>query len=417
MNLRESLRISWRSITGHKLRSTLTTLGIIIGIGAVIAFQVLGGGLQEDLIGDIEQEQDPVITIQTQAEGEFGPQTVATNIYTETDVQRLANISNVEYVAPNAGLFAEEITHRGDDIQGGIGGLDSRFSVAATRASLFEASLFNLTNGTAFTGPDETVLNRPMLEIFEERPAVGDELNITLGGERVQTFTVVGIVDDSSAGPEQPNVYLPLDPYYNTTTETSRGTEERVYPSILIGASSFQELDAVQREAESYMQNESDAVQLLGDTEEELTIAVQTVEEAIDQFTDILDQITLFLGGIAAISLLVGSIGIANIMIVSVTERTREIGIMKSIGARRLDVIQLFLVEALVLGIIGSVFGVLAGFGFGFAAIWWLGWPMVYPYGWALVAVGVGVLVGIVSGLYPAWRAARVDPIEALRRE
>jgi putative ABC transport system permease protein len=410
MNLRESLRISWRSITGHKFRSTLTTLGIIIGIGAVIAFQVLGGGLQEDLIGDIEQEQDPGITIQTQAEGEFGPQTVATNIYTETDIQRLANISNVEYVAPNAGLFAEEITYRGNDIQGGIDGLDSRFSVAATRASLF-----NLTNGTAFTGPDETVLNRPMLEIFEERPAVGNELNITLGGERVQTFTVVGIVDDSSAGPEQPNVYLPLDPYYNTTTETPRGTEERVYPSILVGASSFQALDAVQRGADSYMQNESDAVQLLGDTEEELAIAVQTVEEAIDQFTDILDQIRLFLGGIAGISLLVGSIGIANIMIVSVTERTREIGIMKSIGARRLEVIQLFLVEALVLGIIGSVFGVVAGFGF--AAIWWLGWPMVYPYRWALVAVGVGVLVGIVSGLYPAWHAARVDPIEALRRE
>ena len=417
MNVGESLRISWRAIKGHKLRSTLTTLGIIIGIGAVIAFQVFGGGLQEDLIGDIEEEQDPVITIQTQTEGDFGPQTVATNIYTQTDVNRIENITDVAYVAPNAGLSAEEITYNGDTVRSGFGGLGGLFSVAATRASLFDASIFNLTNGTAFTGPDEAVLNRPMLDLFDEQPAVGDQITLRLDGADEQ-FTVAGIVDDSNTGPEQPTVYLPLDPYYDTTTETPRGTEERVYPSILVGATSFQELDGVQRTANSYMQNESDAKTLLGDTgDEDLTIAVQTIEETLDQFTDILDQITLFLGGIAGISLLVGSIGIANIMIVSVTERTREIGIMKAIGARGRDVIQLFLVEALVLGIIGAVFGVIAGFVFGFVAIWWLGWPMVYPLDWAVIAVVVGVLVGILSGLYPAWQAARVDPIEALRRE
>ena len=416
MNIGESLRISWRAITGHKLRSTLTTLGIIIGIGAVIAFQVFGGGLQKDLIGDINQEQDPVVTVQTQTQGEFGVQTVATNIYTESDVDRLANITNVEYVAPNAGLAAEEISYNGDDIQNGIGGLDSRFSVAATRPALFEASLFNLTDGQSFDGPNKTVANEQLVDLFGGDLSVGDELTIRLDGTDLE-FTVSGIVDDSSTGPEQPRVYLPLDPYYTTTTETPRGTEERVYPSLLVGATSFQDLDEVKRTADSYMQNESDAQALLDDPEDELSIAVQTVEETLDQFTDILDQITLFLGGVAAISLLVGSIGIANIMIVSVTERTREIGIMKAVGAQRLDVIQLFLVEALVLGIIGSIFGVVAGFAFGFVAISWLGWPMVYPLDWALIAVAVGIVVGIVSGLYPAWRAARVDPIDALRRE
>jgi putative ABC transport system permease protein len=416
MKLGESLRISWRAITGHKLRSTLTTLGIIIGIGAVIAFQVFGGGLQEDLIGDIEQEQDPVITVQTQTEGDFGVQTVATNIYTETDIQRLENITDVEYVAPRAGLAAEEVTYRNETIRGGLGGLGGLFDVGATRPELFEASIFNLTEGDSFSGPNETVVNRQLVDLFDANLSVGDRLTLRLDGTDLP-FTVSGIVDDSSTGPEQPRVYVPLDPYYTTTTETPRGTEERVFPSLLVGATSFQELDRVQRAADSYIQNESDAQALLDDPEDELTIAVQTVEETLDQFTDILDQITLFLGGIAAISLLVGSIGIANIMIVSVTERTREIGIMKAVGARKLDVIQLFLVEALVLGIIGSIFGVIAGFVFGFVAISWLGWPMVYPLDWAVIAVAVGIVVGIVSGLYPAWRAARVDPIEALRRE
>jgi len=416
MRLLESLRISWRAITGHKLRSTLTTLGIIIGIGAVIAFQVFGGGLQEDLIGDIEQEQDPIITVQTQTDAEFGQQSVATNIYTETDIRRLENISGVAYVAPEAGLSADEITYRNNTIRGGMGGLGGLFEVGATRSSLFDASLFNMTEGTRFDGPDEAVVNQPIPELLGGNLSVGDELTVQLDGTE-QTVTVSGIVDDSSTGPEQPTVYLPLDPYYTTTTETPRGTEERVYPRLLLGATSFQELDGVQRAADNYMQNESDAQALLGDADTDLTIAVQTIEETLDQFTDILDQITLFLGGVAGISLLVGSIGIANIMIVSVTERTREIGIMKAVGADRGDVIQLFLVEALVLGIIGAVFGVALGFAAGFAATSWLGWPMVYPVNWALIAVGVGVLVGIVSGLYPAWRAARVDPIDALRRE
>lgn len=128
-----------------------------------------------------------------------------------------------------------------------------------------------------------------------------------------------------------------------------------------------------------------------------------------------MDQLTIFIGGIAAISLVVGSIGIANIMIVSVTERTREIGIMKAIGARKRDIVQLFLVESVILGAIGAFFGVAFGVGIGYLLVSWIGWPMAYPIDWIVIAVVVGV--GVASGLYPAWRAAKIDPIEALRRE
>jgi putative ABC transport system permease protein len=102
---------------------------------------------------------------------------------------------------------------------------------------------------------------------------------------------------------------------------------------------------------------------------------------------------------------------------VSVTERTREIGIMKAVGARKRDIVQLFLVESVILGAIGALLGVLVGLGFGFLAVGLIGWPMTYPLDWITIAVAVGIIVGVLSGLYPAWSAARVDPIEALRHE
>jgi putative ABC transport system permease protein len=417
MNLPESIRISWRAITGHKLRSTLTTLGIIIGIAAVIAFQVLGGGFQEDLLGDIETEQDPVITVQTQIEGEFGAQSIDDlNFYTERDVEAVRNTSGVEYVAPQAPIDTSRLSYQDTEIPGG--GLGGLYSVAGTRPSLFENSLLNMTEGEPFSGPNEAVVNTNTVEdLFDDNVSVGDQISLRINGTD-ENFTVSGIVDDSDTGPEQPTIYISLDPYY-TSTATVDGTQQRAFPALVVGAESFNDLEQVKQDVDSYFQNDSDAAQLLEQSgqDDDLTIEVQTIEDLLDQFSDILDQITLFLGGIAAISLLVGSIGIANIMIVSVTERTREIGVMKAVGAKKLDVIQLFLVEALILGIIGAIFGVVVGFGFGYLGVSYFSWPMTYPLDWATIAVIVGIIVGITSGLYPAWRAARVDPIEALRRE
>ncbi|MFC7057058.1 ABC transporter permease [Halovenus salina] len=101
----------------------------------------------------------------------------------------------------------------------------------------------------------------------------------------------------------------------------------------------------------------------------------------------------------------------------SVTERTREIGIMKAVGARKRDIIQLFLIESSILGAVGALLGVLVGIGVGYLGVTLIGWPMVYPVDWVVIAVAVGLGVGVLSGIYPAWRAARVDPIEALRHE
>ena len=410
MKLSESFRISWRAITGHKLRSTLTTLGIIIGIGAVIVFMVMGGGFEANVLGDIDAEEETSIQVSTQAGTQ---QFVSPNIYTETDANAIEEIEGVEYVARDASLPVTQLSYNEETLVGGDG--FGTFDVTATQPERFETGLFEMVEGEPFSegSMDEAVVNGEFVDEFGGDVTVGDEIDLSFERGEDVTVTVVGIVDDDTGEGIPPRVHVDLE-YYDTTIETPDGTDERAYPLLLVDVTEFDELDSVQSEIEQYFESDSHAQELKSDDH---SIEALTVEDSIDQFQEIINQIALLLGGIAAISLVVGSIGIANIMIVSVTERTREIGIMKAVGARKRDIIQLFLVESLILGSIGAVLGVLAGLGVGYLGVTLLGWPMAYPLNWIVIAVVVGVVVGIVSGLYPAWRAARVDPIEALRRE
>lgn len=407
MNLRESLRISWRSIRSHKLRSTLTTVGVIIGIAAVITFVVLGGGFTQDVVGDIEAEQEPVMTVHTQTEPPegIGIVPVDTPIYTESDVEALQEIDDVAYVAPDGSIDVVQTATDDEQVTGMI-------DAGATTADRFEHEEF--VEGEPFAGEDEAVVNDRTSQLFEENLSVGDELTLTFEDGETTTVTVVGVIEAELGEQTPPELFVPVDPHYTTTIETPDDDEERAYPALQVGAERLEDVDPAQEAVVDYLEEESHAAELKQDDDE---ILVQTLTDAIEQFTDIVDQLTVFIGAVAAIALVVGSIGIANIMIVSVTERTRQIGIMKAVGATKRDVMQLFLVESVVLGVIGAIFGVVAGLGFGYFGVTVLGWPMAYPIDWIVVAIVVGVGVGIVSGLYPAWRGARVDPIEALRHE
>ncbi|UPW01548.1 ABC transporter permease [Halorussus gelatinilyticus] len=414
MEFAESLRFSWRSIKSHKLRSTLTTLGIVIGVAAVITFVTLGTSLRADVLGQVGADRTPNVYVWAGPEGqEGGPGAGSQPVFTTSDVDALRNVSGVESVIPRGVVPTAAVSAGGETV--------AQRQVVATSPSYFDDGAF--VEGRAFRqGSREVVLNQQAANLFD--PALGVGQNVTLrlaSGDSIEA-EVVGLLNGSSGGgafeglgSSQPLVFVPTDPFYRTTIESpTTGESQRVYPTLTVVAEDFEAVPRVKTGVRSYLENRSDAARLVPD---DYAFSVETDQDLVDRIKELLTTLTNFITGIAVISLVVGSIGIANIMLVSVTERTKEIGIMKSVGAQNRDILQLFLLEAVMLGLFGALLGIPVGIGGAYAAGEYIGLSLVLPYEWFAVAVAVGILVGVVAGLYPAWSAAKTDPIDALRYE
>ena len=411
MELGESLRMSWRSIRGHKLRSALTTLGVIIGVAAVIVFVTLGVSLQADIVDQVTGQQEPVMSVWVAPDEGGPPGEGAQPVFTEGDLARLENTSGVAEVIPR-GQVATAGLSQGSQATG-FGG------VTATPPAFFNES--QIADGRVYqSGEPEVILNEAAAAIFQPNASVGDSYQLALADGRVLDVRVVGILNSSSGpvggfGNQAPQVYVPTDPFYSVTRPVP-GTdrEQNVYPFVTVEAENFSALSATEGRVQGYLENGSDARQLKPGS---YVFNVQTNEDLQEQLQEIIGTFTDFIVGIATISLIVGSIGIANIMLVSVTERTREIGIMKATGARRRDVLQLFITEAVLLGVIGALLGAVVGAIGGYVATDYAEIPLTLDPQLFAGAIAVGITVGVLAGAYPAWRAARTDPIDALRYE
>ncbi|MFD1512006.1 ABC transporter permease [Halomarina rubra] len=413
MDLGESVGMSLSAIRGHKLRSGLTVLGVVIGITAVITFVTLGGSLQAGLVGDLGGEGASNVNVWSSPTEVSGPPGAgAQPVFTDRDVRELDRQQDVRQVVARGTVRLSTVS-------------DGNDTVALQQATAYGRSYFapdDLREGRSFRqGADEAVLNPAAAALFEDELRAGDTLTLALEDGREVDVRVVGVLDTSTAQDpfegftQGPRVYLPTDPFYErVVTGPTSGDPERVYQTLFVIADGPEQVGGVRERTLTYLAEESDAATLVAPNVE---FVAQTNEQLLDQVRDILDTLTAFVTGVAVISLVVGAIGIANIMLVSVTERTREIGIMKAVGARDRDVLGVFLTEAAVLGVVGAAVGTVAGLAVGYAGTVFVDLPFVVPWEWGVVAVVVGVLVGVVSGLYPAWNAARTDPIDALRYE
>ena len=418
MNVLESLRVALRALGANKLRTTLTMLGIIIGVGAVIGLMSVGRGAQATITGSIESMGTNLLFIRPNFTQQGGVRTGLGNAPTLTyeDAQAIADqsrVPSVAQVAPELGSFAQYI----------VGGQNYNARLTGTTPEYEDVRNFHVASGEFFTRQNLDARSNVIAlgatvadNLFGDADPVGQTVKVSIGGRVGVNFRVVGVMErkgGTSLGNQDDQAFIPLTTMQArlSNQRTARGTRN---VSII----------NVQVADESLMPT---AVQEIGDLlrERHRTVQDDFVVQSQDDFLQVANQITgvmtLLLGAIAGISLVVGGIGIMNIMLVSVTERTREIGIRKAVGAKRRDILGQFLTEAVVVSVLGGGIGVALGIGLSrlISSINVNGQTLqtlVAPDAIGL-AFGVSAAIGLFFGIYPAARASRLHPIEALRYE
>ena len=416
-DLLENVRVALDGLVANKLRSALTMLGVIIGVGSVIALMSIGAGAQAEITGQISSIGTNLIMVMPMNTGRVGSSGGGGGIgLTMDDVEALANPLNV----PDAALVVPEYSVNGQIIYG-----DTNFSVSGVGTTPDYQPLNELTlaSGDFIAQKDidksakVVVLGAQIAQdLFGDFDPVGLKIKLAnAAGTQKTSLTVIGVLDEqgSSIMSDTDNsIFVPL-----STAQTKLANARNVYGDLTVStinvmAASEAQVDPAYAQIEAVLNTRHD----IG-SEDDADFRIINQADMLEMATSITGILTVFLGAIAGISLLVGGIGIMNIMLVSVTERTREIGLRKAVGARRGDVLLQFLMEAVILSLIGGGIGILMGVGAGeLVNLTGLVTSVVTSQS-VLLAVGFSFATGLFFGIYPANQAAKLNPIEALRYE
>jgi len=396
MNFTESFRIALRALSANKARSMLTMLGVIIGVAAVILLVGIGTGVQDEVTGSLEGlGSNLLFVIPGQYSATMGTGGPPSRYFTLDDADLLRRrVEGASAVVP--------VTQASATIKAGNRTL--RVIVAGGNEQGSEVFTSELADGRHYRRSEVQAASRVIAlgyrvaaELFPNQDPIGKQ--VTLSGQR---FTVIGHYESQGggmAGDQDLQVYVPI-----TTAQKLFGNND--ISTIVVKAADPEEVDAVRAEIRRALRP------TFGD---EFTVFSQ--EQTLGILSDLLGMLTYMLAGIAGISLLVGGIGIMNIMLVSVSERTREIGIRKAVGARTYDILSQFVIEAVGLSVLGGLLGIAVGWG-GAALIEALSPVPTNVTPWAVaMSFFFALAVGVFFGVYPAWKASQLDPIEALRYE
>jgi putative ABC transport system permease protein len=415
MNFVESLRIALVSLSANKLRSALTMLGIIIGVAAVISLMGVGRGASAAIDSQINSMGTNLLFVSPGSTSESGVRTAQGSAQTLTyeDALALADPDNgltaVAAVAPQVGAFGQ-VVYKGNNVNTQIIGVTADY--ANVRNYVAEYGEF-ITEANVQTKQAVAVLGAGVVEdLFTDgQDPVGQSVRINN-----IPFRVVGVLEakgGSGMGSQDDQILVPI------TTAMARLSRNRWGASNTVSQISVQVVDKDQ--IDTATEQIGALLRERHNIRYEDDFTVQSQEDMLESATAITDVLTLFLGGVAGISLLVGGIGIMNIMLVSVTERTREIGIRKAIGATRKNVLAQFLTEATVLSVLGGLLGIAAGAGIAqLISGLSVGSMTLQPsidLDAVLLATVFSLMVGLFFGIYPAYRASSLNPIEALRYE
>jgi putative ABC transport system permease protein len=397
--------VSVQGLKRNISRSLLTTLGIIIGVGSVVLMVSIGASFQQYILDQVSQFGQNTFEIQAKGLEQQGQPTQA---ITFGDVEAVRKLSTVQSVAPV--IFVTERVAYGEE--------ELTPFVFATTKELFDNWGFQPQLGRLFTDADiQSASNVAVLgglavdELFPNEDPIGKR--ITIGARK---FTVVGVLEELGSPLAQTldsSVYMPL-----SVGKSMMGSSLYVdYISLKSRGSN----DLTKADLESLFRQRHSIVNPENDPEKD-DVVVRSMEQAVSVISSVTLGMTIFLGLIAGISLLVGGIGIMNIMLVSVSERTKEIGLRKAVGAKKQDILLQFLLEAITLTVIGGLIGVLCGAGLAYllyliARQFLQDLPFALSMSAILLSVSMAAGTGLAFGIYPARKAANLSPMEALRWE
>ncbi|NLG89664.1 MAG: FtsX-like permease family protein [Clostridiaceae bacterium] len=391
MGIWQAFRMAVKSIFSNKVRSFLTMLGVIIGVAAVITAVAFAQGSTKQITDRISQ---------------LGTELIQVNIFGRNTNRDLTWETLSEFASDNADVIAAVAPQ----VTGNMTVKAGRNSLSTTiRGTTYDYSVINsqgVSEGRYILDIDSDLRQKVAVigsrikdKLFENENPIGKTIKV---GEQI--FTVVGILEELEDGAENTKddqIIIPV----STAQRITRNSAIRNYSFLATSPENVKE--AMERISEFL-------TDVYGN---ENMFRVTNSAQMLDTLNSVTETMMTVLGGIAAISLLVGGIGIMNIMLVSVTERTREIGIRKAVGAKRRNILTQFLIEALLITGLGGAFGLIIGC----TAIWGIGKaglvPAVYSPLWMALSFGISLLVGVIFGMFPANKASKLDPIMALRHE
>lgn len=409
MNISSLIKEALKNILGNKVRSLLTMLGIFIGVGAVIAMMSIGEGAQNSISSQMSSLGSSTLYV---SPGNFTENVRNAQDLTNADVEAVAELDCVEIAAPTVSSTYYLAQSNGNTVSATVTGVVPDYQIVGN---------YTVSQGTFIT--QENMDSKEMVVV------IGSEINESLFGNsnsvavgetvRImgQPYRIIGVLEEkgsSSLGISQDqNVFIPITTAQNRLMTRQKNSVQQLTLQI----KETYTLTQAQEMIETLLQDRHGIFE--GNPDD---FTIMNMEEILDALNSIMSTFTLFLGGVAAISLLVGGIGIMNIMLVTVTERTREIGLRKALGAKNRDIEMQFLVEASVISLVGGVFGIFFGLGLG-ALVAYIATLMGTELSIAInpfVIFGAAIfsiLIGLFFGIYPAKRAAKLEPVIALRTE